>query len=115
MSSKRRVITETIRVAAATAAAHIVWRAPVACRIVSVHGLRVGGAATTVNAQIGAVDVLAADLTTGVSAYTTAHPTGDAGVMDAGDVLSLEITATSSTPLVVIQVDIALDADVVDL
>lgn len=116
MAYRRRIITKEIRLTGSPvgAATHVVWRAPVACTIKKVHGYRSGGAAAAVNAKIGSTDVLAADLTCGSSAYATGTPTGDAGGMAAGDVLSLEVASGDATT-VVIQADIAVDVDVTDL
>ncbi|MGI5196576.1 hypothetical protein ACQEVY_23490 [Streptomyces sp. CA-288835] len=116
MAYQRRIITQSIRLTGSpvAAATHVVWRAPVACKIVKVHGLRSGGAAAAINAKIGAVDVLAADLTAGNGVFTSGTPTGAAGEMNAGQVLSLEVASGDATT-VVIQADIAIDADAYDL
>lgn len=116
MAYMRRIITQSIQLTGApvATASHLVWRAPAACTVVNVHGYRTGGASATVNAKIGAADVLAADLTAGNGAFATGTPTGAAGDMDAGDVLSLDVTGGDATS-VVIQADIAVDADVHDL
>lgn len=109
----RRIITKEIRLTGSPvgSAAHVAWRAPLACTVLAVHGLRSGGAAAAVNAQIGSTDVLAANLTCGNGTFATGTPTGAAGDMDAGDVLSLEVASGDATT-VVIQADIAVDADV---
>lgn len=116
MGYQRRFDSKELRLTGSPvgAAVHVVWRAPVRCRVVRVHGYRSGGAAAAVNAKIGASDVLAADLTCGSSAYASAVPTGTAGVMAAGAVLSLEVASGDATT-VIIQADIAYDADVNDL
>ncbi|MEU3098514.1 hypothetical protein ABZ690_28110 [Streptomyces sp. NPDC006967] len=116
MAYQRRIITQSIRLTGSPvgSATHVVWRAPMPCTIVTVYGYRSGGAAAAVNAKIGSTDVLAADLTAGNGAFATGTPTGDAGDMDAGDVLSLEVASGDATT-VVIQADIAIDADAYDL
>ncbi|MDT0567913.1 hypothetical protein RM704_10595 [Streptomyces sp. DSM 3412] len=116
MAYQRRIMTQSIRLTGAPvgAATHVVWRAPVACTVVKVHGLRSGGAAAAVNAKIGVADVLAADLTAGNGVFTSGTPTGTAGDMAAGAVLSLEVASGDATT-VVIQADIAIDADAYDL
>ncbi|MEV1079876.1 hypothetical protein AB0I98_16765 [Streptomyces sp. NPDC050211] len=116
MAYQRRIITQTLRLTGSpvAAATHVVWRAPVACKIVKVHGLRSGGAAAAVNAKVGAVDVLAADLACGNGTFTSGTPTAVAGDMDAGEVLSLEVASGDATT-VIIQADIAIDADAYDL
>jgi hypothetical protein len=115
MAYQRRILTENLRLTGSpvAAATHTVWRAPVDCKIVKVHGFRSGGAAAAVNAKIDGVDVLAADLTAGNGVFTSGTPTGAAGHMTAGDVLSLEVASGDATT-VLIQVDIAIDADVYD-
>ena len=116
MAYQRRIITQSIRLTGTPvgAAVHAVWRAPMPCTIVKVHGYRSGGAAAAVNAKIGSTDVLAADLTAGNSAFASGTPAVGAGDMDAGDVLSLEVASGDATT-VVIQADIAIDADAYDL
>ncbi|WP_171110595.1 MULTISPECIES: hypothetical protein [unclassified Streptomyces] len=116
MAYQRRITTQSIRLTGApvAAATHTVWRAPVACKVVKVHGFRNGGAAAAVNAKVDGVDVLAADLTAGNDTFTSAAPTGSAGDMAAGDVLQLEVASGDATT-VIIQADIAIDADVYDL
>ncbi|MCD7440241.1 hypothetical protein K4B79_18680 [Streptomyces lincolnensis] len=116
MAYQRRIITQSIRLTGAPvgAASHVVWRAPVACTVVRLHGYRSGGAAAAVNAKIGVSAVLAANLTAGNSAFTSAVPTGAAGDMAAGAVLALDVISGDATT-VVIQADIAIDADVNDL
>ncbi|WP_267244355.1 hypothetical protein [Streptomyces sp. PR69] len=116
MAYQRRMITESIRLTGApvASAAHVVWRAPVACKVVALRGYRTGGAAAAVNAQIGSTDVLAADLTAGDATFTSGTPASGAGDMAAGDILSLEVASGDAT-LVVIQADIAVDADVYDV
>ncbi|WP_328426022.1 hypothetical protein [Streptomyces sp. NBC_00443] len=116
MAYMRRIVTQSIRLTGSpvASATHVVWRAPVACTVTKVHGFRTGGAAAAVNAKIGSDDVLAADLTAGNGAFTSGTPTGTAGDMAAGEVLSLEVASGDAT-LVIIQADIAIDADVNDL
>ncbi|PRX91979.1 hypothetical protein [Allonocardiopsis opalescens] len=110
----RQIITKELRLTGSpvASAAHLVWRAPADCRVVALHGHRSGGAAAAVNAQIGSTDVLASNLTcgTGAGTYSTGTPSGDAGRMEAGDALSLEVASGDATT-VIIQVDIAVDAD----
>ncbi|MEU3161975.1 hypothetical protein ACPCAJ_21060 [Streptomyces griseoincarnatus] len=116
MAYLRRIVTQSIRLTGSpvAAATHVVWRAPVACTVTKVHGYRSGGAAAAVNAKIGSTDVLAADLTAGNASFTSGTPAAGAGDMDAGDVLSLEVASGDATT-VIIQADIAIDADVNDL
>ena len=116
MAYQRRIHTQSIRLTGApvASAAHVAWRAPVACKVVKLYGYRTGGAAATVNAQIGSDDVLAANLTAGNGAFAAGTPTGTAGEMAAGEVLSLEVASGDAT-LVIIQADIAIDADAYDL
>lgn len=116
MAYERRILTQSIRLTGSPVGAQSlpVWRAPVACTVVRLHGYRSGGAAAAVNAKIGSNAVLASNLTAGSSAYASAVPTGAAGVMAAGAVLSLDVISGDATT-VLIQADIAIDADVHDL
>ncbi|MFJ8054951.1 hypothetical protein [Streptomyces sp. NPDC096142] len=116
MAYERRILTKEIRLTGSPVGAQSlpVWRAPVACTVVRLHGYRSGGAAAAVNAKIGGVAVLASNLTAGSSAFASAVPTGAAGDMAAGAVLSLDVISGDATT-VLIQADIAIDADVNDL
>lgn len=108
----RRIITQTLRLSGAPVAAgvHALWAAPVSCSVVAVRGLRSGGAAAAVNARVGGVDLLAADLTCGNGAFTKSVAVSAAADMDADELLSVEVASGDATA-VVIQVDIAVDAD----
>ncbi|MFE9921566.1 hypothetical protein ACFYQA_08285 [Streptomyces sp. NPDC005774] len=116
MAYQRRIVTQSIRLTGSPvgAASTVVWRAPVPCTVVRLHGYRSGGAAAAVNAKIGATAVLASNLTAGNSAFASAVPTGTAGDMAAGAVLALDVISGDATT-VIIQADIAIDADVNDL
>lgn len=116
MAYQRRIVTKEIRLTGSPVGAQSlpVWRAPVACTVVRLHGYRSGGAGAVVNAKIGASAVLASNLTAGSSAFASAVPTGTAGDMAAGGVLSLDVISGDATT-VLIQADIAIDADVNDL
>lgn len=108
----RRIITQTLRLTGAPVAAAVVplWTAPVPCTVLAVRGLRTGGAAAAVNARVGAVDLLASDMACGNGAFTKSTAISAAGDMDTDELLSVEVASGDATA-VVIQVDIAVDAD----
>ncbi|MEV8600448.1 hypothetical protein AB0465_11280 [Streptomyces griseoviridis] len=116
MAYQRRITTQSIRLTGSPVASGSspVWRAPVPCTIVRLHGYRSGGAGAVVNAKVGAAAVLASNLTAGNGAFASAVPTGTAGKMAAGAVLALDVISGDATT-VLIQADIAIDADVNDL
>ncbi|MBQ0827707.1 hypothetical protein [Streptomyces tagetis] len=116
MAYQRRIITESIRLTGSPVASgsSVVWRAPVPCTVVKVHGYRSGGAGAVVNAKIGSKAVLASNLTAGSSVFASASPAGTDGRMAEGAVLALDVISGDATT-VIIQADIAIDADVNDL
>lgn len=122
MSVDRRFDTQVLRLTGAPVAAGdtVMWRAPWGCRVTHVRALRTGGAANAVNAKIGAVNVLAANLTAGSAVFTSSatDQTLDSGVgsgkMAAGDILSATVVSGDGT-LLVIQLDIEIDKNVSEL
>lgn len=108
----RRIITQTLRLTGAPVGAAVMplWTAPVPCTVVAVRGLRGGGAAAAVNARVGSTDLLAADLTCGNGTFAKSTAITAAADMDVDELLSVEVASGDATS-VVIQVDIAVDAD----
>jgi len=116
---KGRYETKEIQVLAPAASVHVLWRAPVACKVIAVRAYRVGGSGAVVNAQKNAADLLAADLSltsadtwmggsSGLAAAAVLH-------LAAGDTLKAEVVSVAGTPgptAVTIQVDLLVDADV---
>lgn len=99
--------------AAAGAVSEAIWRAPFGCTIVGVYGYRIGGTSATVNALIGATNVLTADksLTT-ASAFMAGTLDPTKVHMNAGDVLTAALVTAVGTPTSVrIQVDVVFDSD----
>lgn len=89
-----------------TAVDVVVWRAPVACTVTAVKGLRVAGTGVEVNALKNALTLLAANLS-----VTTADTWTDGGAVQnatfaAGDKLTIRVAAPAGTPTqVAVQVD----------
>jgi hypothetical protein len=116
MAVDRRFLSQVIRLTGAPVASGdtVMWRAPFGCRVTNIRAYRSGGAANVVNAKIGATNVLAANLTAGASAFTSAatDQTKASGVgsgkMAAGDVLSATVVSGDGTTLI-IQADIEVD------
>jgi len=122
MSVDRRFVSQVLRLTGAPVGTGdtVMWRAPFGCRVTQLRAYRSGGAANVVNAKIGAVNVLAANLTAGASVFTTGSTTQTlasgvgSGKMAAGDVLSATVVSGDGTTLV-IQADIEIDKNVSEL
>ncbi|MFF7308161.1 hypothetical protein [Streptomyces sp. NPDC008137] len=100
--SKSLVIT-----APAGAVSYMVWRAPKACTVVAVRGYRVGGTGATINAQRGASDLLATDLSLSTAATWLSGPSVQNASFAAGDSLTVAIRSVTGSPTAVtIQVDL---------
>ncbi|MET9521508.1 hypothetical protein [Streptomyces coeruleorubidus] len=100
--SKSLVIT-----APAGAVSYVVWRAPKACTVVAVRGYRVGGTGATINAQRGASDLLATDLSLSTAGTWLSGPSVQNASFAAGDSLTVAIRSVAGSPTAVtIQVDL---------
>lgn len=123
MAISRRFLSIPLRLTGAPVGTGdtVTWRAPFGCRITQIQAYRAGGTTgATVNAKIGAVNVLANALTAGNSVYTTGATTqslasgAGSGKMVAGDVLSFSVLTSDSTTLL-LQADIEVDKNVTEL
>ncbi|MFI6886761.1 hypothetical protein [Streptosporangium canum] len=121
MAIKARLTEKVLTLKAPAAGVHVLWRAPVACRVKAVRAYRLGGTGAVVNAAKNGVDLCSADLS------VTAASTWTAGVLATrvfdvdgvsvlkfavGDTLTAEVVSVAGTPTdLVIQVDIEQDAN----
>lgn len=116
MGLKKRTESQVIRLATPAPGLNTVWRAPYNCDVVRVSSLRVAGTTATVNAhreRAGSnAPILAAAQTAGTTWATTETVTAANAAFNAGDGLVLEcVAATGSPTMLVIQVDLVVDAD----
>lgn len=122
MAVSRRFLSIPIRLTGAPVGTGdtVSWRAPFGCRVTGISAYRVGGTAATVNAKIGATNVLAAVVTAGNSAYATGFTNQSlssgvgSGKMSAGDVLAFSVVSSDATTLL-LQADIEIDKNVIEL
>ncbi|MFI6485161.1 hypothetical protein ACIBH1_45135 [Nonomuraea sp. NPDC050663] len=119
MGYKPRITEKTITLKGADVAAgtHVLWRAPVPCRVVAVRAYRIGGsgAAPTVNAHKNGVTMLTGDLSVATATTWTAASLAAVAARRfvEGDTLAVQVvTAGGTAPTdLIIQVDIQKDAN----
>ncbi|MEU0991263.1 hypothetical protein [Streptomyces sp. NPDC005953] len=100
LSSSRSVV-----ITSPTVSTLVIWRAQRACEVVGVHAYRTGGASATVNAKVGALDLLALDLSLTVADSWLSGPSVQNEVMDVGDALSVDVRSVSGATSITFQID----------
>lgn len=86
---------------------YVKWRAVKACVVTAVRGYRVAGSGAVINAQVGANDLLAVDLSLTSAAAWISSTTIQNATLAAGDTLTLEIVSVAGSPdAVTVQVDL---------
>ncbi|MBB4915090.1 hypothetical protein [Streptosporangium saharense] len=114
MSYKARLTERTLTLKTPAAGTHVLWRAPVACKVKAVRAYRLAGTGAVVNAQKNGGNLLAQDLSVDAAAtWKSATPAVAAAKLAAGDTLSAVIVSVAGSPTdLTVQIDIELDADV---
>lgn len=114
MSYKARLTERVLTLKTPAAGTHVLWRAPVACKVTAVRAYRLGGTGATVNAQKNGGNLLAADLSvTAAATWASASPTAAVGKLAAGDTLAAVVVTAGGAPTdLTIQIDVELDANI---
>lgn len=113
MSYKARLTERVLTLKTPAAGAHVLWRAPVACKVKAIRAYRLGGTGAAVNATKNGGNLLAADLSVAAAAtWTSASPTAAVGKLAAGDTLAAVVVSVAGAPTdLTIQIDVELDAN----
>ncbi|WP_440063789.1 hypothetical protein [Streptosporangium sp. OZ121] len=114
MAVKARLTEKILTLKAPAAGVHVLWRAPVACRVKAVRAYRIAGTGAVINAAKNGVDLCSADLSVTTASTWMSGVLAAPAVLKfaAGDTLTAEVVSVAGTPTdLVIQVDVEQDAN----
>ncbi|GGK90280.1 hypothetical protein Ppa06_58190 [Planomonospora parontospora subsp. parontospora] len=124
MAVKARLTEKTIALKTPAAGTHVLWRAPVPCKVRAVRAYRVGGTGAAVNATKTTIDpqtsnpvttnLLPTDLSVGTAARWASGALAAAPVLklNAGDTLTAVVVSVAGSPTdLIVQIDVEQDAN----